>query len=153
MITQADEQFIRQTITLAQRARAAGDHPFGALLVRDGVAVLTAVNTVNTAHDITGHAELNLVREASRQLGVETLRDTVLYTSTEPCAMCCGAIVWAGIPTVVYGCGAETLGGMTGSYFVVPSRELFARARGPIAVHGPVLEAEAVQVHTGFWSI
>ena len=74
-----------------------GDHPFGALLVKDGEVVLTAVNTVNTDHDNTRHAELNLVSQAMRQFDADFLADCVLYTSTEPCAMCAGAIYWAGI--------------------------------------------------------
>jgi tRNA(Arg) A34 adenosine deaminase TadA len=144
-------QFIRQTLVLARRARNAGDHPFGALLVWEGRVALTAVNTVNSAHDITAHAELNLVRMASRQLGFDALKKTTLYTSTEPCAMCTGAIVWAGIPTIVYGCAAETLGEIAGGFFVIPSRELFARAQAEIEVIGPVLESEAKQVHDNFW--
>jgi tRNA(Arg) A34 adenosine deaminase TadA len=145
------ERFIRQSINLARQARAAGNHPFGALLVREGEVLLTAVNTVNSGPDITGHAELNLVRRASGVWGTAVLRHCTLYTSTEPCAMCTGAIVWAGIPTVVYGCAAETLGDLAGGHFVVPSRELFARVQGEITVVGPVLEPEAVQVHHGFW--
>ena len=92
------EQFIRHSLKLARAARAAGNHPFGALLVREGQILLTAENTVNTEQDITGHAELNLVRSASRQLGLDGLRGTTLYTSTEPCAMCTGAIVWPAFP-------------------------------------------------------
>lgn len=143
--------FMQEAIRLAYEARENGNHPFGALLVRDGEVVLTAVNTVNSERDVTRHAELNLVSEACRLFTTEQLAQTILYTSTEPCAMCAGAIVWAGIPTVVYGCSAERLGEMAGGSFVVPCRQLFALGGVDTAVLGPVLPDEAAQVHAGFW--
>lgn len=66
-----------------------------------------AENTVVTEHDVTGHAELNLVRRASMRFEVETLEGVTLYTSTEPCAMCSSAIYWSGIGRVVYALGSE----------------------------------------------
>ena len=113
------EPFMRQAIALAEQAVAHGNHPFGALLVKDGAVLLTAENTVHTEHDATRHAEMiSSVRR--RQFDLKTLAASVLYTSTEPCAMCrCNFM--GGIGTMVY-CSAETLGAFTGSKFVVPSR-------------------------------
>ena len=62
------ERFLRQGITLARQARAAGNHPFGALLVLDGEVVASAQNTVFTHRDPTAHAETNLVSHAIREL-------------------------------------------------------------------------------------
>ena len=59
------EMFIKQVYQLAREAVAQGNHPFGALLVRDGVVILTAVNSIHTDHDVTRHAELNLISQAS----------------------------------------------------------------------------------------
>ncbi len=143
--------FMQQAIDLATKARKNGNHPFGALLVLDGEVVLTAVNTVNTDHDIIRHAELNLVSLATREFSSETLPQMVLYTSTEPCAMCAGAIYWAGIRHVVYGCSAEMLGEMASGSFVIPCREIFARGRETTLVEGAVMEETAVKVHHGFW--
>ncbi|MEM7113452.1 MAG: nucleoside deaminase [Chloroflexota bacterium] len=152
MVNQEEhESFIRQAIELAREARANGDHPFGALLVKDGVVLKTAVNTVNTQNDPTHHAELNLVSASARQFDADTLAQSILYTSTEPCAMCAGAIFWAGISTIIYSCAGTTLGDMTGGLFVVPSRELLAKATRPTTVIGPILEAEGIAVHEGFW--
>lgn len=145
------EAFMRQAIALSQRAVERGNHPFGALLVRDGEVLLSAENTVHTEHDATHHAELNLVSAASRQFDAATLAESILYTSTEPCAMCAGAIVWANIGTVVYGCSAEKLGDLTTGTFVVPARELYARSLRHITVIGPVLEDEAYAVHEAYW--
>ena len=103
------EHFMRQAIRLAEEAAAAGNHPFGALLVADGQVLQTAHNTVLTDRDATRHAELNLVSAAYRRFGRELLAHSTLYTSLEPCPMCAGAIYWAGIPTVVYGAPGELL--------------------------------------------
>jgi len=146
-----EEKFMQEAIDLAVQARQNGNHPFGALLVLDGKVVLTAENTVNTEHDVTHHAELNLISAATRQFPPEALSKMTLYTSTEPCAMCTGAIYWAGVRTMVYGCPAETLGGMATGSFVVPSREIFARGNEETVVVGPVMEETAVSVHLGFW--
>src|SRR5437867_12585511 len=85
-----DKSFLKHAIELARQARAAGNHPFGALLVLDGRVVLTARNTVATDRDPTAHAETNLVTSAIRQLSPDHIRRTALYTSCEPCPMCVG---------------------------------------------------------------
>jgi len=145
------EKFIRRTVELAAAAREKGNEPFGALLVRNGEVVLEAENSQIVDRDITGHAETNLVRRGWKELGPEILAECTLYTSTEPCAMCCGAIYWAGIPRMVFGCSAETLYGITGGGLHTPSAELFARGDREVEVIGPVLEEEALKVHEGYW--
>lgn len=145
------ERLIRHAIELARQARDAGNHPFGALLALDGAVVLTAQNTVNTDRDPTAHAETNLVAAAIRRLSRDELRRSVLYTSCEPCAMCAGTIYWAGIRTLVYGLAAVDLATLTRRDFVVPCAELFARARDPVAITGPLLPDEAREVHLGYW--
>lgn len=148
------ETFIRQAIEVAASARKNGNHPFGALLVDNtGRVMITAENTVLTKHDPTRHAELNLVQLACESFSSAALSKATLYTSTEPCLMCCGAIHWAGIPSLVYGCSARTLGSIVKSDdFLFPCRETFGRTKQPsVVVVGPVLEGEAVVVHRGFW--
>lgn len=95
---------MRESIKLARNAREKGNHPFGALLADpDGKILITAENTVETDHDITAHAETNLVRNAARQYPQDFLAECTLYASTEPCPMCAGAIYWANIRRVVFG--------------------------------------------------
>jgi tRNA(Arg) A34 adenosine deaminase TadA len=151
-----DQTHIRGTIELAQQARDNGNHPFGALLVGPGGEVLLeAMNTVVTGGDVTGHAETNLVREASKKYDADFLAQCTLYTSTEPCPMCAGAIFWANIRQVVYGlseAGLYEIAGEDGEEVLrIPSREVFDRGNKPITVVGPVLEDEARRVHEGFW--
>lgn len=148
------EPFIRQAIELAASAVKNGNHPFGALLVRDGKVILTAENTVNTERDVTGHAELNLVRHASQKFGAETLGDTVLYTSTEPCAMCTGGIFWAGIPKIVFACSNAAFDVLLADepdFLSGSSAEILAYGRRPTEVIGPVLEEIALEQHRAFW--
>jgi tRNA(Arg) A34 adenosine deaminase TadA len=95
-VSEYHERFAREAIELARQARAAGNHPFGALLVIDSEVVLTAQNTVFTDRDPTAHAETNLVSRAIRELSPDRIRRSVLYTSCEPCAMCVGKMYWAG---------------------------------------------------------
>jgi tRNA(Arg) A34 adenosine deaminase TadA len=150
-----DEIFIEKTYQLAQSALAKGNHPFGALLVVDGKIVLTAENSVITENDVTRHAELNLVSKASRALDPATLGRSILYTSTEPCAMCTGAIFWVGILKIVYGCSAVTLGEIAGGAFVVPCRELlkYGGREREISVIGPLLEDQGAAIHRNFWDL
>lgn len=145
------EPHIQQCYALAGEAVGNGDHPFGALLVRDGEVVLTAVNTVHSENDETRHAEINLVADAGRQFSAEELGQCTLYTSTEPCAMCTGAIYAAGIPAIVFGCGAEALYELTGSDLSIPSRDILALGQRETAVLGPVLEEEGLKIHRAFW--
>ncbi len=145
--------FMQKAIDLAIQASEKGNHPFGALLVLDEEVQLMAENKVNTDHDVTSHAELNLVSLATKRFSPEALAKMVLYTSTEPCAMCAGAIYWAGIRTVVYGCSAESFGEIAGGTFVIPCREIFDRGQEKTIVVGPVMEETAVKVHHGFWGV
>ena len=147
------ERFARQAIGLARQARAAGNHPFGALLVLDGDVIVSAQNTVFTDRDPTAHAETNLLARAIQDLTPEQLRGSVLYTSCEPCAMCVGKMYWAGIRSVVYALAAQELAKLAGGSFVIPCRELFARAAEAVAVIGPLLADEAREVHLGYWPV
>ena len=151
------EVLLRQAIAVARQSREHGNHPFGALLADpDGQVLLSAENTVVTGSDATGHAETNLVRLASARYSTSELRGLTLYTSTEPCAMCSGAIYWSGIGTVVYALAETELYEMTGSddnnpTLVLPCRTVFAAGQRPTAVEGPFPIDEARDVHAGFW--
>jgi len=93
--------FIKQAIELAAANVAKGGGPFGAIVVRDGVAIATGVNQVTRNNDPTAHAEVVAIREACRVLGDFQLSGCELYSSCEPCPMCLGAIFWAR-PSRVY---------------------------------------------------
>ena len=154
-----DIDFLRRAIEVSRSARANGNHPFGAILVNgDGEIVLEAENSVTTENDVTNHAETNLVRLASRSIPHDQLPSHTLYTSCEPCAMCAGAIYWAGIARVVYGLAETGLLEITGSghpenpTLAHSCRLVFADGGRPTEVSGPHIEEEAAAPHEGFWN-
>ncbi|GAA0564901.1 nucleoside deaminase [Paractinoplanes ferrugineus] len=154
-ITEADQGYLERAVELAWEARERGNHPFGSLLVTAEGTILEARNTVVTDADPTGHAETNLVRLAG-SLDHPTLGGSTLYTSTEPCAMCAGAIYWSGIGRVVFALSESELATMVEEEEGVPPlrlpcREVFARGGRDIAVDGPVPLLGATKVHEGFW--
>ena len=156
-LNKIDEVHLRAAIQFARDAVEKGNHPFGALLVdREGKVLLEAENTVVTDGDVTAHAETNLVRAASRQYDADFLAGCTLYASTEPCAMCAGAIYWGNISRVVYGLSQEQLyamvpGGNEGEGLRISCREVLARGSREVEVLGPNLKHEAARVHQEFW--
>eukprot|EP01100_Stratorugosa_tubuloviscum_P007530 TRINITY_DN3122_c1_g2_i1.p1 TRINITY_DN3122_c1_g2~~TRINITY_DN3122_c1_g2_i1.p1 ORF type:complete len:160 (-),score=67.84 TRINITY_DN3122_c1_g2_i1:31-510(-) len=145
--------FILRTIELAQQAVNNGNHPFGALLVHNDKIIVEAENTVNTEKDATAHAETNLLRIAGKTINSQILKDSILYTSTEPCMMCSSAMYWAGISHVVYCCSETTLAKYAGDDFLTPCREIFAKGKNRnVKVEGPILEVEGTQLHLNYWS-
>jgi tRNA(Arg) A34 adenosine deaminase TadA len=158
-VTEQDLVFLRQAIELARAARNDGRHPFGALIVNErGETVVAARNNaVRPKGDPTQHAEMLACGQAAQLLSEEALARCTLYTSTEPCAMCAGAIYWIGVGRVVFALPETGLMRYTGSHDENPTldlacREVFARGQKPIAVVGPLLEDEAGKVHEGFWT-
>lgn len=154
-----DLQHLQTAIAIAQQARDHGNHPFGAILVDENNEVLLqAENTVATGRDCTGHAETNLMRLATQHFSAEKLANCILYTSTEPCAMCSGAIHWGNVRRVVYALSEVDLYALIGpspENLLLPCREVFARSQHYVEVEGPgsELDVEARAVHQGFWSI
>lgn len=81
-----------------------GNSPFGAVLAdADGHVIASAYNTVNTETDPTAHAEMNLIRSATKMLGTKRLPGYVLISNAQSCPMCFSAAVRAGIRNFVYG--------------------------------------------------
>jgi tRNA(Arg) A34 adenosine deaminase TadA len=161
-MTSADLHHLRRALALASAAREHGNHPFGALLVGGGGADVgeifcEAENTVVTTGDVTGHAETNLIRIACARVGAAARSTATLYTSTEPCAMCAGAIHWAGIGRIVFALSEDDLYGFVGpspEHLRLPCRHLFSHTARAVMIEGPAteLDAEARAVHAGFWS-
>lgn len=149
--------FMARVIKIADEARAAGDHPFGALLVVDDHIVAEAHNLVNTNCDITAHAETMLVRKLERAGKLGILRTGTVYASCEPCPMCVGAMFWAGARHVVFGLAAKRLtelssGGGDTFGFTITAAEIGAAATPPMRIDGPHREDEAAVSHEGFWT-
>ena len=106
-----DLYFMDQALELAREAAAEGEVPVGCVIVRGGEIVGRGRNRRETAKTALGHAEIEAIADANRNLGGWRLWDCTLYVTLEPCPMCAGAIVNARIPRVVFGasdnkCGA-----------------------------------------------
>ena len=106
-----DRKFMEEALALAREAAAEDEVPVGCVIVRDGQIVGRGRNRRETAKTALGHAEIEAIADANRNLGGWRLWDCTLYVTLEPCPMCAGAIINARIPRVVYGakdakCGA-----------------------------------------------
>lgn len=147
------ERLIRRTFALARQAANMGNEPFGALLASAGGTILCeAENQVNEdGGDPTRHSEMILVSQACRTLDPSILAQATLFTSTEPCPMCAGAIYWAGIRKIVYSTPTEQLAALAGPALVVPCRVLYGGAAEPVEVVGPLLLEEGLEIHRRFW--
>lgn len=145
-----DQRLLRAAIALSARARDAGNQPYGALLAdAGGQVLLEACNTQLTDSDVTAHAEMNLVRAASRQFNRDRLAVCSVYASGEPCPMCAGALYWSGIGRVVFGLSIESmtaLGGPDVDELLLHGADVLASGMRPVEVIGPALEDEARRV-------
>ena len=143
--------YVRRCFELAADAVARGNHPFGAVLVLDDRVVAEAHNEAVTSGDPTRHAELRALEAGLPHVAPADRARLVLYTSTEPCVMCAGAIYWSEISLVVFGCSARALGEAAGDDFLVPSRQILALGRRPPTLVGPLLEEEGRARHLAYW--
>jgi len=155
--SERDEHFLRRSFDVARRAMTHGNHPFGAILVdQHGSVLIESENGYMPSHDGTAHAERLLATRACTTLGPEILRNATLYSSAEPCAMCAGAMYWAGIGRLVYGLSEHRLRQFTGNHpenptLDLPCREVFRSGQRATEVVGPLLEDEAAALHEGVW--
>jgi tRNA(Arg) A34 adenosine deaminase TadA len=153
-----DDHFLRRSFEVARRAMRHGNHPFGAILVdRSGNVLIEAENGYMPARDGTAHAERLLATTACTSLSPAILGTATLYSSAEPCAMCAGAIYWAGIGRLVYALSEHRLRAITGNHpenptLNLPCRDVLASGQRSTEVIGPLLQDEAAALHHGVWT-
>ena len=156
--SELDERFLRRSFDVARRAITHGNHPFGAILVdENGNILLEAENGYMPAHDGTAHAERLLATQACTTFSADVLGKATLYSSAEPCAMCAGAMYWAGIGRLVYGLSEHRLRTVTGNHpenptLDLPCRQVLETGQRTTEVVGPMLEDEAEALHAGIWN-
>lgn len=103
----AREDYLREAIRIAAENVESGGGPFGAVVVRAGEVIARAANRVTRNNDPTAHAEVEVIREACRIRGTFQLEDCEIYSSSEPCPMCLGAVYWARPVALYYANGRE----------------------------------------------
>lgn len=149
-MTANEIRYLRYAIMIADRARDHGNPPFGAVLVSSrGWILCEGESTQGKTHDCTSHAETNLLREATQRFSPKLLSHSILYTSSEPCPMCAGAIFWSGVGRVVYGLSSDRLRQLTRDrteQLFEHCSQLLSRGTHHVDVEGPLLEEEAEEV-------
>ena len=105
-----DLEFMDAALALAKEAAAEGEVPVGCVIVRNGQIVGRGKNCRETGKTALGHAEIQAISDACKNLGGWRLWDCTLYVTLEPCPMCAGAIINARIPTVVFGASDDKCG-------------------------------------------
>jgi tRNA(Arg) A34 adenosine deaminase TadA len=144
-MTPEDETYLRRAIALAAEGRAAGDDPYGSLLVGPAGEILAEDwNTVRRDRDITAHPELKLARWAGRELAPEIARGTTMYTSCQPCILCVGAIERSGLGRVVYAISTE-------QFYELEPGQIAVRDAMQVTYQGPALFEEARVPIEGFY--
>lgn len=152
--TEVDRGFMKRAYELASEAVKQGNSPFGAVFVVDGKIVAESHNTVGTHHDPTQHAELALISKLAPTIDHATFRRGVLYASSEPCIMCSGAILNAGILKVVYGTTESQFQlfiNDTPAKNPLTSREIMSRTNPEVQISGPLMEKEGLAIHQAYW--
>ncbi|MES2697456.1 MAG: nucleoside deaminase [Verrucomicrobiota bacterium] len=145
--TPDDRKFMTRAFELARFAMARGDGAIGAVLVsKDGKILAEFGNMVTTESDVTLHGETGLISYASRVLPKAAWEGSTLYTSLEPCVMCCGSIRWAGIATVVYGGSSRQPTGAPWGPERLRAREVYQRTNAAVKVRGPLMDDEQIKL-------
>ena len=143
-MTTDHEKFMEMALEEASKGEAKGNGPVGSVIVKDGVVIAKGFNQSISNLDVTSHAETDAMRNAGPALGHTDLTGCTLYTTFEPCMMCAGAIVFAGVETLVMGGNYNNNYGGYGDYSVEKAFEMVER--GNINVIRGVLvdECEAI---------
>ena len=139
---ETDERYMRMALEEAQKAFKEGEIPIGAIIVCRDRVVARAHNLTETLTDVTAHAEMQAITAAANTLGGKYLTDCTLYVTVEPCPMCAGALGWAQIPRIVYGCDDPKRG-----YHEYAPRALHPKT----TVLGGILETDCRQLMQQFF--
>ena len=105
-----DARYMGMALREAEKAFEAGEVPVGCVVVSQGQVIGRGHNLTETLQDVTAHAEMQALTAAAQTVGGKYLQDATLYVTVEPCVMCAGAIGWAQVKRVVYGCADEKRG-------------------------------------------
>ncbi|MFP4473605.1 MAG: tRNA adenosine(34) deaminase TadA [Candidatus Omnitrophota bacterium] len=146
-MTDFDEIYMRQALTLAKQAAGDDEVPVGAVIVQGEQVIARAHNQVELLGDPTAHAEMIALTQATNTVSSKWLYDCTLYVNLEPCSMCAGALVLARIGRVCYG-AADPKSGACGSVLNIADHpELNHR----VVVSGGVLAEESRVMISSFF--
>jgi guanine deaminase len=142
-----EEKYMRLAIFEARKnLKSLSGGPFGACIVKDNKVVAAARNTVLYCNDATCHAEVNAIREASRKLKDYYLSGCVIYSTTEPCPMCFGAIHWAKIDAVYFGTSINDVKKLGFDELRVSCRKMKSTGRSRVKIIPGLLKKECLKL-------
>lgn len=144
-----DADYMRAALELAQQAKAAGEVPVGAVVVKDGEIIGRGFNAPISRHDPSAHAEMQALRDAAQHIGNYRLVGCELFVTLEPCLMCAGAIMHARIKRLVYG-ASDFKTGVCGSMLNLFAEE---RLNHHAEVAGGVLADECGSMLSNFFAM
>ncbi len=160
-----DEYYLRVAINLARQSAEIGGDPFGALLVFQDKIVAKSVDKSVEESDPTCHAELSVIRDYCRNSKILSLEGYTLYSSSEPCIMCSGAIHWARISRVIFSVPQELLQRFSGGRRKPGCKDLINSGSQKVEIIGPLLAEEGIKIfqdyplnpkmerHSKLWSV
>jgi tRNA(adenine34) deaminase len=144
---QGDEAAMTLALEEAARARAAGEVPVGAVIVREGALLASAHNGPISLNDPSAHAEILAIRRATAGAGNYRLTGATLYVTLEPCLMCAGAILQARLARVVFGAADPKGGAVVSLYRIFED----GRFNHRVAVTEGVLREACAEILSGFF--
>ena len=147
----SDLIFMQRAIELSQSAVQNGNEPFGAVLVKDNKIVFENENQIYTQNDPTFHAEFGLIRRFVKETGITDLSDYTLYSSCEPCCMCCGAMVWTKLGRLVYAASDIDLCSLLGVQGAECVKLVFDASGAKTAVSSGIMRDEAFKVLSDYF--
>ena len=137
-------QFFKLALGEAEKAKALGEVPVGAVIVKNGAVIASAHNKTREMCDVTAHAEILAIREAEKILGDWRLDECELYVTLEPCMMCMGAIINSRIPRLYFGAFDKDFGFALSNHFTIPCNT---------DIYGGICEDECKKILKEFFSL
>ena len=142
------ENYMRDCIRLAKIAKGRGDSPVGSVLVQNGKIIAEGIEGVKTYKDITFHAEIEAIRNATKILGKSYLSDCILVTTHEPCIMCSYVIRHHKIKLIIVGLTTGETGGYSSSFPLLLDRTITKWSAPPEIIDG-ILAQECRELKNG----
>lgn len=153
----SDKEFMKLAIDIAKKAEADGGAAIGAIMVKDGEVIAIGESNPWGKRDPSNHGEIDCIRNAARENDLLDMQGCTMFGTLEPCSMCVGAALWAGVDKIVFGAYAGDVIGNDYEYDSYSSEE-FARSsrraadpkRGRLELVGGVLREECAALLVGY---
>lgn len=156
MISEKDLSCMQEAIEMSRLARRTGNAPYGAVLAdKQGNILYRQADVTQTEQRLSGHAVVQLLENAMKDMARTELSECTLYVTVEPCYLCAGAVLVSGIGRVVYGMSKEKLADVVGMAKTMRPdvNKAFVGHEDELVIEGPVpqLESEILSAHKGAW--